>query len=181
VPEAEVALFYERNKELFDGAALKDVKVSIEGYLRGERQQAAVNAHIRSMGQRLEILVDRAWAKAQLPLARDNPVDQARWSGKGPTVVAFGAAGCCGPDVTKPLVEELAERLKDTKVQVVYVDAREQEILAGRYGVESVPTFVVFDGSGKETDRRSGLQEPDEIIKLVAPPPASRPSGKGRE
>ena len=86
VTEAEVKTFYEANTEAVGGAPLADVKAQIEAYLLGEKRDQAVSAYVRNLGQRMDIQVAAAWAKAQVALARDNPLDQARWSGKLPTV-----------------------------------------------------------------------------------------------
>lgn len=167
IDEAEVKAFYERNAQMFGGAALKDVKPHVEAFLREEKEQEAVRAYIRGLGQRLPIEVSRTWAAEQLKVTRQNPVDEARWSGKRPTLAAFGTAGCaCSPDLTGPLMAALAERLKG-KAAVVYVDARQDFILAERYGVESVPTFVVFDAQGREVVRRSGAMSEDDLIALI--------------
>jgi len=167
VTESEVQAFYDRNATLLGGAPLKGVKASIEAYLRREREQAAVQGYIRGIGRRTAVEVSAAWARTQLKAARENPVDEARWSGKRPTLAAFGAAGCCGPDVTQPLVAAVAERLKD-RAAVVYVDGRQEFIVSERYGVEAFPTFVIFDAKGTEVARRSGAMSEDALVELVA-------------
>ena len=80
--------------------------------------------------------------------------------------MAFGSASCCGPDQTRPFVAELSERLKD-KAAVVYVDGKQETVLAAHYGVEGFPTFLVFDAQGREVARRSGLMEEKEIVALT--------------
>ena len=167
VADGEVRTFYDRNSQLFGGAPLKHVKATIESYLRGEKQEAAIREHVRGIGGRLGVDVSADWAKAQLKAARRSPVDEARWSGTRPTLAAFGAAGCCGPDVTRPLVAAVAERLKD-RATVVYVDGRQEFIVAGRYGVEGFPTFIAFDAKGNEVARRSGAMTEDALATLVA-------------
>jgi thiol-disulfide isomerase/thioredoxin len=167
VAEAEVRAFYEANLEAVGGAPFKDVQPQIEAYLLNEKRGQAVDDYVRTLGERMEIQVSAAWAKAQVAPARDNPIDRVRWAGKTPTVVAFGSPSCCGPDQTQPLVEELAERLK-TKATVLYVDGKQEMVLAARYGVEGFPTFLVFDARGGEIARRSGRMEEQEIVALLA-------------
>jgi len=40
---------------------------------------------------------------------------------------------------------------------VVYIEPREEQILAARYGVRSIPTQIIFDKTGKEVYRHSGF------------------------
>lgn len=166
VDDAEVKAFYDRNAKMFGGAALKDVKTEIEIYLRDEKANAAVQGYVRDLGRRMDIQVSAAWAKAQFAVARDNEVDKARWSGKRPTLVAFGCARCCGPDETQPLMGAVAERLKD-QANVLYVDGQRDAVLAARYGAATWPTFIFFDAQGREIDRRTGAQEEEDLVALA--------------
>ena len=63
-----------------------------------------------------------------------------------PVVVDFWAAWCGPCRVMSPILEELAEERDDLRVVTVDVDANQQ--VAARYGVLSMPTFMVFrDGA----------------------------------
>lgn len=42
------------------------------------------------------------------------------------------------------------------RLNLVTLDVREHGLLAMRYGVESIPTFVFCDGAGKEVSRHVG-------------------------
>ena len=62
-----------------------------------------------------------------------------------PVVVDFWAAWCGPCRVMSPILEEIAER-DDLRVVKVDVDANQR--VAARYGVLSMPTFMVFrDGA----------------------------------
>jgi thioredoxin 1 len=63
-----------------------------------------------------------------------------------PVVVDFWAAWCGPCRVMSPILEELSEERDDLRVVKVDVDANQQ--VAARYGVLSMPTFMVFrDGA----------------------------------
>ena len=63
-----------------------------------------------------------------------------------PVVVDFGAAWCGPCRVMSPILEELAAERPDLRVVKVDVDA--DQAVAARYGVLSMPTFMVFrDGA----------------------------------
>ena len=59
-----------------------------------------------------------------------------------PVLVDFTAAWCPPCRVMKPILAELAEELPD--VRFVEVDVDENLETAGRYGVLSMPTFMLF-------------------------------------
>lgn len=61
-----------------------------------------------------------------------------------PVVVDFTAAWCAPCRVMGPVLEELAEERGDLRFVKIDVDAN--AATAARYGVMSMPTFMVFDG-----------------------------------
>lgn len=79
-----------------------------------------------------------------------------------PVLVDFWATWC-GPCMRQaPIVEELAAE----GYSVGKVDVDQQPELAGRYGVMSIPTLVVFKG-GKEVQRLVGLTAKSDLKRLL--------------
>ena len=62
---------------------------------------------------------------------------------KGVVFVDFYADWCGPCKATTPIIDELAKDLKDVKFVKVNVD--ENQDLAGKYSVFSIPTFMVFE------------------------------------
>jgi thiol-disulfide isomerase/thioredoxin len=166
VGDAEMAEFYEKNKEMVGGQSLEAVKEPIAGFLRQQKQQQAVNRHIEALGERTTIEVSAAWAKEQAALAKDNPVDKARTSGK-PSLVDFGAKGCIPCDKLAPILEAM-EKKYEGRANVVFVSVREEQILASRYGIQSIPVQIFFDADGKEVFRHTGFWPQEELEKKLA-------------
>ena len=77
------------------------------------------------------------------------------------TVLVDFYADWCGPcKMVSPIVDEIAEEKPEITVGKVNVD--ESAALAGRYGVMSIPTLIVFKG-GKEMARLIGYKPKDAI------------------
>lgn len=165
VTDQEVQQFYEENKDACGGAALDQMKDQIKNYVLAQKQQTAVNDYLKTLGQRLPIKVSSIWAREQSVLAKDNPVDKARASGK-PSVVDFGATGCRPCDMMAPILTTLKEKYAG-KANVLFVHVREEQILASRYGVQSIPIQVFFDRDGKEIFRHVGFYPQAEIEKKL--------------
>jgi thioredoxin 1 len=71
-----------------------------------------------------------------------------------PVLVDFWAPWC-GPCVAvAPVLEELAQELAD-KVRLVQVNVEEHPELAERFGISSIPAFLLFQG-GEVTGRMLG-------------------------
>lgn len=165
VTDAEIKKFYEENKDACGGAALDSMKDQIKQYVLGQKQQLAVAEHIKTLGKRRPIEVSFSWVRAQAAIAKDNPVDKARDSGK-PSVVDFGATGCRPCDMMAPVLVNLKEKYAG-KANVLFIHVKEQQILASRYGVQSIPIQVFFDKNGKEVFRHTGFYPQAEIEKKI--------------
>jgi thioredoxin 1 len=165
VNDAEVSEFYENNKDACGGATLAQVKDQLKKYVLQEKQQQAVNEHVRTLGQRMLLEVSAAWTKEQSILARDNPVDNARASGK-PSLVDFGSTGCRPCDMLAPILEVLKEKYAG-KLNVLFIHVGQEQILATRYGIQAIPAQVFFDKNGKEVFRHIGFFPQDEIEKKL--------------
>lgn len=163
VSDDETKKFYDDNLPMFGGAKYEQVKDQIRQYLLQEKQQEAVMEHIRGLGKNIDIFVSENWAKEQSVIAKDNPVDKARASGK-PSMVDFGADGCGPCDLMTPILKELKEKY-DGKLNILFVHVREEQILGARFGIGSIPTQVFYDKDGKELFRHSGFLPKDAIEK----------------
>ncbi|MCR5572159.1 MAG: thioredoxin [Candidatus Saccharibacteria bacterium] len=84
---------------------------------------------------------------------------------KVPVLVDFNATWCPPCQALHPILEEIADEGGDYKI--VTVDIDEQEELAQKYDVSSIPCLVFFEG-GEEVDRKIGLQPKKRIIKMLS-------------
>jgi len=166
VTDGQIAAFYAGNVAMFGGAALEKVKASIRQYLARQKQQEAVEAHIRTLGKRTDVKVSAPWVRRAADLARDNLVDKARASGR-PSLVDFGADGCRPCDMMAPILAAMKDKYAG-KLNVLFVHVRKEQILAARYGVQSIPVQVFFDGGGKEFFRHVGFLAQERIEQKLA-------------
>lgn len=74
-------------------------------------------------------------------------------------------ADWCGPcRMLGPVIEKLADQYPDVVVGKVNVD--DEQELAMRYGVMSIPT-VIFFKDGKEIDRKVGVMPPEAFVQVL--------------
>ena len=71
-----------------------------------------------------------------------------------PIIVDFWAPWC-GPCVQMAPAYEEASKMMSLQVQFLKVNTEEQQALASMYGIESIPTMIIFKGT-KEVERISG-------------------------
>lgn len=166
VSDAEVASFYMENREACGDATLEQVKDQLRQLVLQQKQQSLVDEHIRTLGQRRSIEVSAAWTKEQSVLARDNPVDKARFSGK-PSLVDFGSTGCRPCEMLAPILETLKDKYAG-KLNVLFIHVGQEQILAARYGISTIPMQFFYDKDGKEVFRHIGFWPQVEIEKKLA-------------
>ncbi len=166
VSDEEVATFYKDNRDMVGQATLEQVAPQIRQYLLRDKQQQAVDEHIRTLGRRIPVFVSAGWVERQVQRARDNSVDKARASGK-PTFASFGADTCIPCQKMAPTREAVREKY-DGKLNVVYVHVGKEQVLASRYGVQGIPLVLFFDADGREVLRHTGLMSQDQIESKLA-------------
>lgn len=81
-----------------------------------------------------------------------------------PVLVDFWAPWCGPCKMIAPAVEEIAAEADGFKVVKVNVD--DESLLIRRYGVQTIPTLVVFE-NGEEKARSSGVIPKDKILELL--------------
>lgn len=77
----------------------------------------------------------------------------------------FKAAWCNPCQMMHPIIEDLKKELEG-KVEVQEIDVDEKGEEAVKYGVMSIPTFIVLK-DGKEVGRKIGAISKEELLKLV--------------
>lgn len=82
-----------------------------------------------------------------------------------PVLIDFWATWCGPCRMMAPVVEEIANSM-ETSLKVGKINIDENPELAEKYGVMSIPTFIVLK-EGKETGRTVGVQSKEEIVKLI--------------
>lgn len=81
------------------------------------------------------------------------------------TVLIDFWASWCGPcRMLSPVVDEIAEERSDIKVCKINVD--DEQELAGRFGVMSIPTLVVFSG-GQVKNKSVGVIPKEKILEML--------------
>ena len=82
------------------------------------------------------------------------------------TVLIDFWASWCGPcRMMSPVVDNIAETMGD-KLKVCKVNIDENQELAEKYQVMTIPTFLVIK-NGREIGRTIGVQSKEDILKLI--------------
>jgi len=166
VTDQEVEEFFESNESMLHGAKLEQVKEQIRSHLMRQKADKSKAEHIRSVGEAAEIELSAAWVKEKANLAMDNPVDKARGNGRH-SLLVFSSGSCCGPDRMLPLVEWVRE-IHGDRLNVIYVNARTDQLLCQRYGVQAIPTLVFLNEKGLEVSRNLGFLDETGIEERLA-------------
>lgn len=100
---------------------------------------------------------------AAITITKEN-FEQEVLKSEKPVLVDFWAPWCGPCRMVSPIVDEIADEVKSAKVGKVNVD--EQEELALKFGVMSIPTLIVFK-NGKVDKQTVGGRPKSDIIAML--------------
>ena len=83
-----------------------------------------------------------------------------------PVFVDFWAVWCGPCRMTRPAVEELGEEYDASKVKIASVNVDDHRKLAEKYGIMSIPTFMLFK-NGEVVDQIIGGVSKEKMKKMI--------------
>lgn len=96
-------------------------------------------------------------------VTKDN-FDKEITEAKETVLVDFWAAWCMPCKMLSPIIDAVAEERKNVKICKINID--EEQELAIRFGIMSIPTVMVFK-DGEVSGKSIGLVSKDEILALL--------------
>ena len=82
-----------------------------------------------------------------------------------PVIVDFHALWCGPCKVQSPILKEIADELGD-RVKVIKIDVDQNQDIAGRFNIRSVPTIMIFK-NGEVKYQQAGVHNKPELMKIV--------------
>jgi len=73
----------------------------------------------------------------------------------------------CGPcQIMSPVIDEMIKEYNGQDVKVAKLNIDENQEIASKYGVMSIPTFLVFK-AGKAVDKKLGYCDKEELVQMI--------------
>jgi thioredoxin 1 len=95
----------------------------------------------------------------------DKDFEEKVLKGKGVFLIDFYADWCGPCKQAGPVIEELAKEYEG-KLTVGKVNVDESQATAGKFGIMSIPTVIMFK-DGQEIERMSGFSGKDGYVNLI--------------
>ena len=82
-----------------------------------------------------------------------------------PVIIDFHALWC-GPCKTQsPILKQVADELGE-RVRIIKIDVDQNQVLASRYHIQSVPTLMIFK-SGEVKYQQAGVHTKQQIMSII--------------
>ena len=84
----------------------------------------------------------------------------------GRVLVDFFATWCGPCKMLAPILEEIDERKEAGDLLIVKVDVDEAGVIAANYGIQSIPTLILFE-NGKEIKKTLGYMPKPQLLNFL--------------
>ncbi len=81
-----------------------------------------------------------------------------------PRLIDLGSESCVPCKMMMPVLEEL-RRDYAGKLEVVFINVRQNPSASRTYGIRAIPTQIFYDASGKELYRHEGFMARGDVVK----------------
>ena len=82
-----------------------------------------------------------------------------------PVVVDFWADWCGPCKMIGPSLEQISDEMAG-KVKIAKMNIDEQQIIAGKHGIQSIPTLLIFK-DGKVASKMTGARPKGDLVKWI--------------
>ena len=82
-----------------------------------------------------------------------------------PVIVDFHALWCGPCKAQSPILKQLAEELGE-RVKVIKIDVDQNQTIAGRYQIQSVPTLMIFK-NGEIKHKQAGVHSKAQLMSIL--------------
>jgi thioredoxin 1 len=80
-------------------------------------------------------------------------------------ILKFGATWCKECTVMKPMFAEIEQEIPELRTE--FYEADDSKEVMEKYNIESIPTFIFLDKNDQEFLRLTGLQNKEELVKII--------------
>ena len=87
--------------------------------------------------------------------------------GEKPVLIDFSAEWCQPCKMMPPILKQVSAQLGD-KVRILKVDVDKNPAIAQKWGIQSVPTLMIFK-NGKQVLRQAGVLQAQQIMDILRP------------
>ena len=95
----------------------------------------------------------------------DDSLNKAKQEGKI-VMLELGSVGCIPCEQMKPVTQKLRDTYQG-KLEVIFIDVRQDHKTGRQFGVHVIPTQVYLDKTGKEFHRHIGYYSYEEIAPVL--------------
>jgi len=82
-------------------------------------------------------------------------------NGDIPVFIDFSAEWCQPCKMMPPILKQVKKEMGD-KIRILKIDVDKNAAIAGRYGIQNIPTFLLFK-NGEVVFRQSGVMQVNQI------------------
>ena len=87
--------------------------------------------------------------------------------GEKPVLIDFSAEWCQPCKMMPPILKQVSSQLGD-QVRILKVDVDKNPAIAQKWGIQSVPTLMIFK-NGKQVFRQAGVLQAQQIMDILRP------------